>query len=102
MAAGWDGHKSMSDQIFADALGGILVTGGTVRLDFVAIAPAGGESGQAKLEFQQRVIMPVEGFLRAAAKMQEAVQALSRPQAEITPAPQPAVPRAGDGKVPFP
>jgi len=92
----------MSNQIFADALGGILVTAGTVRLDFVAISPLATE-GQAKLELQQRVIMPVEAFLRAAAKMQEAVQALSKPQpgdAEKSQAPQ--APRAHDVKVPFP
>jgi len=53
----------MSDQAFADGLGAISVTGATVRLDFVVIAPA-ETSGQAKFAFQQRLIMPVDGFLR--------------------------------------
>jgi hypothetical protein len=94
---------AMSDQVFADGLGGILVTGSTVRLDFVAISPGGAE-GQAKLELQQRVIMPVEGFLRAAAKIQEASQALIRPaapSADKSPAP-PAAAGGQDDKVPFP
>ncbi len=95
----------MSNQIFADALGGILVTAGTVRLDFVTISPLATD-GQAKLELGQRVIMPVEAFLRAAVKIQEAVQAMSKPQpgeAEKAPSPQaPQAPRAHDAKVPFP
>ena len=98
----------MSNQVFADGLGGILVTGSTVRLDFVAISPGGAEgTNQAKLELQQRVIMPVEGFLRAAAKIQEASQALVRPvppsdvKLPVAEAP-PTGPGAKDEKAPFP
>lgn len=86
----------MSDQAFADGLGTISVTGATVRLDFVVIAP-GETSGQAKLAFQHRLIMPVEGFLRAAAKIQEAAQALAHlgsPALQAAPAPDLAEPRA--------
>jgi len=102
MADGDESGFSMTDQIFADALGGILVTAGTVRLDFVAISPTSTDGGPAKLELQQRIIMPVESFLRAAAKMQEAVQALSRQQQGAVAPPNSAAPRPEDGKVPFP
>jgi len=86
----------MSDQAFADGLGAISVTGATVRLDFVVIAPA-ETSGQAKFAFQQRLIMPVDGFLRAAAKIQEAAQALAHlvpPAAQTVPAPAATEPEA--------
>jgi len=86
----------MSDQAFADGLGAISVTGATVRLDFVVIAP-GETSGQAKFAFQQRLIMPVDGFLRAAAKIQEAAQALAHlgaPATQTAPAPTVTEPKA--------
>ena len=94
----------MSDQIFVDALGGILVTGGTVRLDFMALPPGNTDGASpSKLEFQQRVIMPVDAFLRAAAQIQEAVQALSRASAGTTQPPRPVPPNPPDaGKAPFP
>ena len=81
----------MSDQAFADGLGAISVTGTTVRLDFVVIAP-GEASGQAKFAFQQRLIMPLDGFLRAAAKMQEVAQTLAHLASSATQTtPSPAV-----------
>lgn len=100
----------MSNQVFADGLGGILITGGTVRLDFVAIAPGSPEgSNQARLEIQQRIVMPVDGFLRAAAKIQEACQALPRPtapsEAKFSVMDEVSMPKdrpAEERKVPFP
>jgi hypothetical protein len=93
----------MGNQVFADGLGGILITGGMVRLDFVAVAPGGPEgTGQARLELQQRVVMPVDGFLRAAAKMQEACQALSRPRASTEDKISVMEETGPDRKAPFP
>ncbi len=69
----------MDDQIFSDGIGTISVIGATVRLDFVALSPTEREAnGQPKAVFRQRIVMGVDGFLRSAAKVQEAVQALSK------------------------
>ena len=69
----------MDDQIFSDGIGTITVIGATVRLDFVALSPTEREpNGQPKAVFKQRIVMGVDGFLRSAGKVQEAVQALSK------------------------
>jgi hypothetical protein len=69
----------VDDQVFSDGIGTISVIGGTVRLDFVALSPTEREAnGQPKAVFRQRIVMGVDGFLRSAAKVQEAVQALSK------------------------
>ncbi len=69
----------MDDQIFSDGIGTISVIGATVRVDYVALSPTEREAnGQPKAVFRQRIVMSVDGFLRSAAKVQEAVQALSK------------------------
>ena len=69
----------MGDQIFSDGIGTITVIGATVRVDFVALSPTEREAnGQPKAVFCQRIVMGVDGFLRSASKVQEAVQALQR------------------------
>lgn len=73
----------MSRQIFADGLCGITVAGQTVRLDFVVIAPTEPDgSTQARLVFQERLILPIDGFLKAAAMIHEAAQALPKMAAD--------------------
>jgi hypothetical protein len=69
----------LDDQIFSDGIGTITVIGATVRVDFVALSPTEREpNGQPKAVFKQRIVMGVDGFLRSAGKVQEAVQALSK------------------------
>ena len=73
----------MSEQIFADGIGSITIIGNTVRLDFVAYSPTEKEpGGQPKAVHRQRIVMTTEGFLPAAAKIHEAVQAVSKLGAE--------------------
>lgn len=69
----------MDDQIFSDGIGTITVIGTTVRVDFVSLSPTEREpNGQPKAVFKQRIVMSVDGFVRSAAKVQEAVQALAK------------------------
>ena len=69
----------MDEQIFSDGIGTIIVIGATVRLDFVALSPTERDAnGQPKAVFRQRIVMGVDGFMRSASKVQEAVQALSK------------------------
>src|SRR5260221_9613356 len=89
----------VDDQIFSDGIGTISVIGGTVRLDFVALSPTEREAnGQPKAVFCQRIVMGVDGFLRSASKVQEAVQALSKMGATApqTPSWSEPVPRTED------
>lgn len=65
------------DQVFADGIGTIAVTGSTVRVEFVSLMPGDRESGgQPRTAVTHRLVMPVEGFLASVGKLQETVQAL--------------------------
>ena len=67
----------MEDQVYADDVGAITVSGPIVRFDLM-IQSASEKDGQGKpkLVVQQRVIMPIDAFLRATQKMQGSVQDL--------------------------
>jgi len=84
----------LDEQIFSDGIGTITVIGATVRLDFVALSPTERDpNGQPKAVFKQRIVMGVDGFMRSASKVQEAVQALSKMgamQTTASPAPAPS------------
>ena len=49
-----------------------------MRIDFVTLSPTQDAMGSPKMVFSHRVVMPLDGFLMAAGKMQEAAQALAR------------------------
>jgi hypothetical protein len=93
----------VSEQIFADGLGAIVVVGGTVRLDLVTLVPGeGDEASRPRPAVNHRLIMPVESFAAMAAKLKEVADAISslpagKPQAA---APQPAA--EPKSKPPFP
>ncbi len=88
----------MSEQVFADGIGPIVVVGGTVRLDFVTLVPDDGEAGsRPKPVVQHRLFMPTEAFLVTAKRFAEAAEAISkleRERGEVAAAPaQPPVPQ---------
>lgn len=65
----------MEAQIYADDVGTITVSGPIVRFDLmIQSATENDAQGKPKLVVQQRVIMPIDAFLRAAQKMQGSVQ----------------------------
>ncbi|GAB4071349.1 hypothetical protein KHC28_08810 [Ancylobacter sonchi] len=67
----------MSDEIFADGFGDISVTGSTIRIDLVSQSPTERDAnGQPVPRFRQRVVLPVEGFLRAQEMMQRMLDVL--------------------------
>ena len=67
----------MHDEIFADTFGGIGISKGVIKIDFAsASVTEKDDKGQPKEVFRQRVVMPVEGFLRTYAMMQTMVQRL--------------------------
>ena len=67
----------MEEQMYCDDMGTITVTGPIVRIDLmVQSATEKDTSGKPKLVVQQRVIMPIDAFLRASNRMQRSVEDL--------------------------
>jgi len=60
----------MRDEIFADSIGEITVSGTTVRVDLMTLSLTDkDEGGRLKSTFGQRVIFPIEGFAHATEAM---------------------------------
>lgn len=83
----------MHDELYADGIGEITVTGSIVRINLVSLSPTErDEKGTPKMELRQRVIMPVDAFANAADLMQKARLGLARAgairRADDMPAPE--------------
>ncbi len=64
-------------EVFADGVGEIVLSGGMVRMDLVAMTGSQrDEDNQPKLEFRQRIVMPPDGFLRSFSAMEDLVKQL--------------------------
>lgn len=70
-------EKTMSQELYADGVGEITVTGSIVRIDLMSLS-ATEKDGQnnPKPVFRQRVIMPVDAFANAVDLMQKALTGL--------------------------
>jgi hypothetical protein len=68
----------MSDEVFVDQIADISVSGGVVRIDMVAQSPTErpGADGKPVMRFRQRVVMPIDGFLRSEGMIQRMIQVL--------------------------
>lgn len=67
------------DEIFADAVSGIGLVAGMVRIDFVSLSATEKDSdGKPAMVFRQRVVMPPEGFLRTFGAMQNLLNQLEK------------------------
>jgi hypothetical protein len=56
----------MRDDVFADGIGEITVTGTTVRIDLVSLSATERDAdNKPKSVFRQRIVMPVESFMGA-------------------------------------
>ena len=68
-----------SEELFADNIAGIAVTGGVVRMDLMSLSPSEkDEKDQPKPVFRQRIVMPVEGFVQSFALMAQVMQQLEK------------------------
>ena len=86
----------MNDEVFADRFGDISVTGSTIRIDLVSQSPTErDEAGQPRLRFRQRVVLPIEGFLRSHEMMQRMMEVLV--QQGIVQRSEPSAGAASDG-----
>ncbi|CCG40315.1 conserved hypothetical protein [Magnetospirillum molischianum DSM 120] len=64
----------MTPEVFADGVGRVDFSGGIVRIELVSLEPT--EEGQGRLEVRQRVVMPVDGFLKSLMTMGDLVNKL--------------------------
>jgi hypothetical protein len=65
----------MEEHIYCDDIGQIMVSGAIVRMDLmIQSATEKDAGGKPKLVVQQRVIMPIDAFLRATSRLQSSVQ----------------------------
>lgn len=63
--------------VYADGIGEITLTGGMVRIDLVSLSAKEKDSeGRPKLEFRKRIVLPPEGFLRSFSAMEDLVKQL--------------------------
>ena len=67
----------MNKEIFADAVSAVHVNGNLVRIDLMTIQPhLKSENGQPVVEVNQRIIMPLEGFVQSVAVQENVIQQL--------------------------
>ncbi|MCC7428812.1 MAG: hypothetical protein IT557_18110 [Alphaproteobacteria bacterium] len=60
----------MSDEIFVDTVGEVVVTGGVVRIDLMAVDPSKRDAkNRPQHVLRQRIVMPADGFARLAIAM---------------------------------
>jgi hypothetical protein len=88
------------NQLFADTIGSITVTGNLVRIDFVSMAAAqpADPKEPRRFEMTQRVVVPLEGFLRGMAAQQDIINKMLEAGILKSNAPEPDAKAAKTGK----
>ena len=67
------------EELYADQVGEISVTGTVIRVDMVSLSPTErDEKKNPKPVFRQRIVMPVEGFVQSFALMTQVMQQLEK------------------------
>lgn len=70
-------EKTMTNELYADGIGEITVTGTIVRIDLMSLSATERDaSNNPKPVFRQRIIMPVDAFANAVDLMQKALGGL--------------------------
>ncbi|CQR70793.1 hypothetical protein SOV_43110 [Sporomusa ovata DSM 2662] len=67
----------MNQEIFADGISAVHVTGNLVRIDLMTLQPhLKSDNGQPVVDVSKRIIMPLEGFVQALATQENIVNQL--------------------------
>lgn len=67
----------MNQEIFADGISAVHVTGNLVRIDLMTVQPQlQSDNGQPVVEVNKRIIMPLEGFIQSIATQENIVKQL--------------------------
>jgi hypothetical protein len=68
-----------TEEIFADTIGEVGLTGPVVRMDLYSLSPTErDENKKPKPVFRQRIVMPVDGFVQSFALMAQVMQQLEK------------------------
>lgn len=66
-----------TNELYVDGFGNIVVTGTIVRIDLIGLSAAGTpEDKQPRFEHRQRLILPLDGFLRAFGMQEDVIKKL--------------------------
>jgi len=67
----------MNQEIFADGISAIHVTGNLVRIDLMTVQPhLKSDNDQPVIEVNKRIVMPLEGFIQSLATQENIVKQL--------------------------
>jgi len=67
----------MNQEIFADAISAVHVTGNLVRIDLMSQQPhLNSEDGSPIYDISRRIIMPLEGFVKSLVIQEEIIKQL--------------------------
>ena len=68
----------MNREIFSDGVSAVHVTGNLVRIDLITVQPQlKSDNGQPVVEVNQRLILPLDGFVQALAIQQDIARQLT-------------------------
>ncbi|MBP2649469.1 MAG: hypothetical protein H6Q74_294 [Firmicutes bacterium] len=71
--------EKMNKEIFADGISAIHVTGNLVRIDLMSLQPQlKNDNSQPVVEVNKRIVMPLEGFVKAFDVQQNIVNQLMK------------------------
>jgi hypothetical protein len=67
----------MNQEVFADGISAIHVTGNMVRIDLMTLQPQlKSDNGQPVVDINKRIILPLEGFVQSLATQEKIVNQL--------------------------
>ena len=67
----------MNKEIFADGISAVHITGNLVRIDLMTVQPhLNSDNGQPVVEINNRIIMPLEGFIQSLSVQDNVVKQL--------------------------
>lgn len=67
----------MNREIFADAISAVHITGNMIRIDLMSLQPhLKSKDGQPVYDISQRIIMPLEGFVKSFSIQEKAIAQL--------------------------
>jgi hypothetical protein len=67
----------MHEELYADGISEITMTGNVVRIDFVSLSPTERDANnKPKAVFRQRIVMPADGFANSAELMKNVLRGL--------------------------
>ena len=69
-------EETKKAEIYADGIGQIHFVGGMVRYDFITLQPDPRGKGEPTPVYNERIIMPPQGFLNAFNSMQQLIDKL--------------------------